>query len=118
MIEEPVEIAVVGGGAMGVAAAWELTRRGRRPVVLERFGRGHTHGASHGATRNFNNAYAEDHYLDLLMRSREGWDALGARGGEPLLRLHGLVTHGGLGGAGAQAAGAMDGAGARRPARA
>src|SRR5690606_6996672 len=45
-------------------------------------------------TRNFNNAYEEEHYLDLLVRAREGWDALGRPDGEPLLRLHGLVTHG------------------------
>ncbi len=91
---DAVDVAVVGGGVMGLATAWELTRRGLRPVVLERFARGHHEGASHGATRNFNNAYAEEHYLDLLVRSREGWEALGSVDGEPLLRLHGLVTHG------------------------
>lgn len=87
-------IVVVGGGAMGLATAWQLTRRGERPVVLERFARGHTRGASHGEARNFNNAYAGAHYLDLLARAREGWDTLGTVEGEPLLRLHGLVTHG------------------------
>ncbi|WP_425840318.1 FAD-dependent oxidoreductase [Microbacterium sp. PA5] len=89
-----MRIIVVGGGIMGLATAWELTRRGERPIVLERFARGHTRGASHGATRNFNNAYAEEHYLDLLVRARDGWDALGEVEGEPLLRLHGLVSHG------------------------
>ncbi|MDD7963426.1 FAD-dependent oxidoreductase [Microbacterium thalli] len=87
-------IVIVGGGIMGLATAWSLTRRGEQPIVLERFERGHTHGASHGATRNFNNAYADDHYLDLLQRAREGWDLLGEVDGEPLLRRHGLVTHG------------------------
>lgn len=79
---------------MGLATAWQLTRRGGRPIVLERFARGHTRGASHGETRNFNNAYGEEHYLDLLVRAREGWDALGVVEGEPLLRLHGIVSHG------------------------
>ncbi|MDQ0613679.1 sarcosine oxidase [Microbacterium sp. W4I4] len=88
------DIIVIGGGVMGLATAWELSRRGHRPVVLEQFARGHAQGASHGATRNFNNAYDEAHYLDLLVRARDGWDALGEPGGEPLLRLHGLVTHG------------------------
>ncbi|QLD12349.1 FAD-dependent oxidoreductase [Microbacterium oleivorans] len=90
-------IVIVGAGVMGLATAWALTRRGERPLVLERFGRGHAHGASHGETRNFNDAYAEAHYLDLLQRAQEGWDALGEVGGEPLLRRHGLVTHGGAG---------------------
>ncbi|SFI68514.1 MULTISPECIES: FAD-dependent oxidoreductase [Microbacterium] len=91
---EQSRFVVVGGGVMGLAAAWELARRGARPIVLERFARGHTRGASHGATRNFNNAYAEEHYLDLLIRARAGWEALGEVEGEPLLRLHGLVSHG------------------------
>ncbi|GLJ79936.1 FAD-dependent oxidoreductase [Microbacterium imperiale] len=99
-------IVIVGGGIMGLATAWALTRRGEQPVVLERFGRGHAHGASHGATRNFNNAYADDHYLDLLQRAREGWDLLGEVDGEPLLRRHGLVTHG----AGSDLGGGADGA--------
>ena len=83
------DLLVVGGGVMGLSSAWALTRRRERPVVLERFGRGHTRGASHGATRNVNNAYAEEHYLDLLALAREGWDALGSPDGEPLLRLSG-----------------------------
>ncbi|GAA1983081.1 FAD-dependent oxidoreductase [Microbacterium pumilum] len=89
-----VPVIVIGGGVMGLSTAWALGSRGANPLVLERFARGHTQGASHGATRNFNNAYADAHYLDLLARAREGWDALGTPGGEPLLRLHGLVSHG------------------------
>lgn len=85
---------VVGAGAMGLAATWQLARAGHRVVTLERFERGHSRGASHGATRNFNNAYGEDHYLDLLQAARAGWDDLARETGEPLLRLHGLVTHG------------------------
>lgn len=103
-MSERVPFVVIGGGVMGLSAAWALARRGERPLVLEQFARGHTRGASHGATRNFNNAYADEHYLDLLARAREGWDALGTPGGEPLLRLHGLVSHGSgaaLGGTGA-----------------
>jgi len=87
-------IIVVGGGVMGLATAWQLARRGERPIVLERFDRGHHEGASHGDTRNYNNAYGDDDYLDLLALAREGWDALGVVEGEPLLRRHGLVSHG------------------------
>lgn len=89
-----MRIVVVGGGVMGLATAWQLTRRGERPIVVERFARGHHEGASHGETRNYNNAYGDAHYLDLLAVAREGWDALGEVDGEPLLRRHGLVSHG------------------------
>lgn len=87
-------VVVVGAGAMGLAATWQLARAGHRVVTLERYARGHSLGASHGATRNFNNAYGESHYLDLLQSARVEWDALARTTGEPLLRLHGLVTHG------------------------
>jgi sarcosine oxidase len=93
-VTERIPYVVVGAGAMGLATTWQLARRGHRVVALERFERGHTRGASHGATRNFNNAYAAGHYLDLLALARTEWDELSRVTGEPLLRLHGLVTHG------------------------
>ncbi|MET0812020.1 MAG: FAD-dependent oxidoreductase [Microbacterium sp.] len=85
---------VVGGGAMGLATTWQLARRGHRVIALEQFERGHARGASHGATRNFNNAYQAEDYLDLLALARRDWDELARSTGEPVLRLHGLVTHG------------------------
>lgn len=85
---------VVGAGAMGLATTWQLARRGHSVLTLEQFARGHERGASHGATRNFNNAYAEPHYLDLLTRARGEGDELSRQAGTELLGLHGLVTHG------------------------
>ena len=94
MSSTPSPFVVVGAGAMGLATTWQLARAGHRVIAVERFGRGHALGASHGATRNFNNAYGEDHYLDLLQSARTQWDDLARATGEPLLRLHGLATHG------------------------
>ena len=85
---------VVGGGAMGLATAWQLAQRGIRVAMLERFEPGHTRGASHGATRNMNNAYAEAHYLDLYDESLRLYRELERRSGRELLTLRGLVTHG------------------------
>jgi len=85
---------VVGGGVMGLAAAWQLALRGRRVLLLERFAPGHLRGASHGATRNMNNAYSETVYLDLYDEALALWRGLEADSGEQLLTLCGLVTHG------------------------
>lgn len=85
---------VVGGGVIGLAAAWQLAARGRRVLLLERYAPGHLRGASHGATRNMNNAYGESHYLDLYDEALELWHELEAASGERLLTLCGLVTHG------------------------
>lgn len=79
---------------MGLAAAAELTRRGLSVRVLEQYELHHARGASHGATRNFNNAYADPEYLALLDEARELWRELERASGTPLLGLHGLVTHG------------------------
>ncbi|GAB2556619.1 FAD-dependent oxidoreductase [Leucobacter ruminantium] len=91
---EQIDQIVVGGGAMGLAAAWQLARRGQRVVLLERFEPGHSRGASHGATRNMNNAYEEPHYLDLYDEALDLWRELEETSGERLLTLCGLVTHG------------------------
>ena len=79
---------------MGLAAAWQLARRGQRVTILEQFEPGHLNGASHGITRNFNNAYSQLHYVDLLGESLRLWRDLEEQSGVPLLQLHGLVTHG------------------------
>ena len=89
-----VDYLVVGGGVVGLSAAWNLARRGQQVLLLERFEPGHTRGASHGATRNMNNAYDETHYLDLYDEALEAWRDLEERSGERLLTLCGLVSHG------------------------
>ena len=91
---EPVDHLIVGGGAMGLAAAWQLARRGERVHLIERFEPHHTRGASHGSTRNINNAYAEDLYLDLFDEAFGLWRELESGAPAPLLGLHGLVTQG------------------------
>ena len=47
------DVIVVGAGVMGTAVAWELSRRGKHVVTLERFEYLHGRGSSHGATRVF-----------------------------------------------------------------
>ena len=39
-----LDTVVVGGGAMGSAAAWALSRRGRQVTLVEQFGPGHAMG--------------------------------------------------------------------------
>jgi sarcosine oxidase len=93
-VRENVDTVVIGGGAMGSATAWQLARRGTDVVLLEQFGPGHSNGASHGRTRNFNQAYAPDDYLMLLDEASALWDRLSAEEGVTLLDRVGLVNHG------------------------
>ncbi|MDN5920460.1 MAG: FAD-dependent oxidoreductase, partial [Pseudonocardia sp.] len=85
---------IVGGGVMGCAAAWQAARRGLSVILLEQFQEGHTVGASHGATRNFNLGYEQDDYLGLGLEARGLWDELATEAGRPMLDLAGLISHG------------------------
>ena len=88
------DVIVIGGGAMGVAAAWSLTRAGRDVLVLERFWPGHDRGGSHGNSRLFRLVYAEPDYVRLARRALRSWRDLEAESGMDLLTTTGGVEHG------------------------
>jgi len=91
---QSVETVVVGGGAMGSATAWQLAGRGRSVTLLERFTPGHTNGASHGTSRNFNTAYSDPTYVAMLAEALPLWRELEATTGSRLLEQVGVVNHG------------------------
>ncbi|GAB3496500.1 FAD-dependent oxidoreductase [Nocardiopsis coralliicola] len=90
-----VEAAVVGGGLTGAAAAWELARRGREPLLLERSAAGHREGSSHGSARIVRRAYTDPFHVRATGRAMELWRELEDDAGRPLLRLTGGIDHGG-----------------------
>jgi sarcosine oxidase len=70
-------VAVVGLGAWGSAALWQLATRGVDVVGIERFGLGHAFGSSHGGSRMFRLACLEHPGLvPLARRSGELWAEL------------------------------------------
>ena len=89
-----VDTLIIGGGAMGSAAAWQLARRGRDVTLLERFEPGHTQGASHGESRNFNLSYSDPTYVAMLVESLQLWRELEDETDSRLLEQVGLVNHG------------------------
>ncbi len=93
-MEKMLDTVVIGGGAMGSAAAWALSRRGRHVTLVEQFGPGHTVGASHGATRNLNPGYQRPEYVAMLAEGLSLWDELEQDSGEQLLARTGIVNHG------------------------
>jgi sarcosine oxidase len=84
-------VAVIGAGVMGLAAAWALRRRGVEPVVYEQFRLGHDRGSSHGRSRIFRLAYAEDEYVRLAQEAFGLWRDLERETGLQLLELNGVV---------------------------
>jgi sarcosine oxidase len=83
---------VVGIGGMGSAAAWQLARRGKRVLGLERFDIPNAMGSSHGITRIIRLPYYESpDYVPLLRRAYELWRDIEAASGAELLVVTGSI---------------------------
>jgi len=89
-----VKVVVVGGGIMGASSAWQIARRGHDVTLLEQFGPGHKNGASHGSSRIFRHAYADDYYVALAARAHGLWRELEIVTDTELLDITGAVDHG------------------------
>ncbi len=89
------DVAIVGLGAMGSAAALELSRRGLDVVGFDRYTPPHAWGSSHGDTRIIREAYFEDPvYVPMVQRSFECWRELERLAGTSLLQRTGGVMIG------------------------
>jgi sarcosine oxidase len=91
------DVVVVGLGAMGAAALYQLARRGVSCVGIDRFAPPHSLGSSHGETRITRQAVGEGAaYAPLVLRSHAIWRELEAATGARLLEACGLVICGPL----------------------
>ncbi len=80
------DVIVLGLGAVGSAAAYQLARRGQRVLGLDQFSPPHVRGSSHGETRITRLAIGEGaEYSPLAIRSRELWREIEAETGKQLL---------------------------------
>jgi sarcosine oxidase len=85
---------VIGLGAMGSSAAYELAKRGLRVLGLEAFTPAHQLGSSGGLSRIIRLAYFEHPaYVPMLRAAWAGWHELEAQtGAELLLETGGLYA--------------------------
>src|SRR6516162_9744710 len=84
------DVIVVGLGAMGSAALYQLSRRGLRVLGLEAFEPGHQLGSWHGESRVIRLAYHEHpNYVPLLQRAYHLWADLERESGDDLLTITG-----------------------------
>ncbi|MGO4523485.1 N-methyl-L-tryptophan oxidase [Microvirga sp. 2MCAF35] len=89
------DVAVIGLGAMGSAALFELARRGQRVIGIEQFEPGHDKGSSHGESRIIRLSYFEHpSYVPLARRALEKWRELEALSGETILTVTGVLEAG------------------------
>jgi len=81
---------VLGLGAMGSAALYQLAKRGARVLGIDRFAPPHAMGSSHGDTRVTRLAIGEgDHLTPLAMRAHEIWREIEKETGAELLTSNG-----------------------------
>lgn len=69
---------VIGGGPIGLATAYALSRRGARALVLEQFTFGNQLGSSAGVSRQFRLPYPQRYMVKLVKQSIPLWDELQA----------------------------------------
>ena len=86
------DVIIVGVGGIGSAAAWQLARRGRRVLGLERYDIPHAMGSSHGVSRIIRLPYYEaPDYVPLLRRAYALWREIETVTGEELLVITGSI---------------------------
>ncbi len=89
-MKNSADVIIVGGGAMGSAAAWHLARKGQKVIVFDQFKPPHKFGSTHGDTRITRQAIGENKACTpLSLRSYELWRELESLTGVDLLTITG-----------------------------
>jgi glycine/D-amino acid oxidase-like deaminating enzyme len=70
------DVIVIGGGPIGLAAAYHLSKRNTRTLVLEQFTFFNQLGSSAGVSRQFRIPYPEEYMEKLVKQSIPFWDEL------------------------------------------
>jgi sarcosine oxidase len=88
------DVIVVGGGAVGTAAAYALARAGKRVALFEQFQVGHNRGSSHGESRIIRHSYTNKDYATLAPEAFSRWRELERESGQELLCMTGGIDLG------------------------
>ncbi|HMS43799.1 MAG TPA: N-methyl-L-tryptophan oxidase [Pyrinomonadaceae bacterium] len=84
------DVIIIGLGAMGSAAAYQLSKRNAKILGIDRFSPPHKFGSTHGETRVTRKAIGEGaEYVPLALRSYEIFREIEAETGEDLLTVTG-----------------------------
>jgi len=89
-MNERYDTIVLGLGAMGSAALYQLSKKGKNVLGIDQYVPPHKLGSAHGDTRITRQAIGEGYeYVPLALRSYEIWDELEKASGKKLLYKNG-----------------------------
>ncbi|KAK5080127.1 hypothetical protein LTR05_008786 [Lithohypha guttulata] len=91
-ITEHFDVAVVGLGCLGSAAAYHAARKGARVIAFEQFELGHVRGASHDTSRIVRTSYDTPDYVALAKAAYKDWADLEKAAGVKLVTMTGGLT--------------------------
>ena len=86
---------VVGLGAHGSSTLYQLSKTGKKVLGIDSFSIGHNNGSSHGESRMIRFSYSNgEHYVPMLLRSKEIWKEIENESKESLLFQKGALFAG------------------------
>jgi sarcosine oxidase/L-pipecolate oxidase len=88
------DVIVVGGGPIGLAAAYHCAKAGQRTLLLERYNFFNQSGSSNDLVRMFRTMYTQDFMADLANESIGLWGDLESDAAEQLILMTGLLNFG------------------------
>lgn len=88
------DVAVIGGGPIGLASAYRCAKARKSVVLLERFNFFNQSGSSNDLVRMFRTMYTQDFMANLAFQSLELWQELEADAGQSLIWMSGLLNFG------------------------
>lgn len=94
MNAENYDVIVIGGGAIGLATAYQLGKRKSKTLVLEQFTFVNQLGSSAGVSRQFRIPYPDEYMVKMALEALPYWDELERETDTPLLDKVGTLWFG------------------------
>lgn len=88
------DVIVIGGGPIGLSAAYHLSKRKTKTLLLEQFTFFNQLGSSAGVSRQFRIPYPEAYMVKLVKQSIPFWDELQSLTPQPLMNKVGTLWFG------------------------